>query len=182
MKRHVVVLFLAGLAMTANANLLTNGDFNTGDFSGWWTWSPDPATQSISIETVYTYDSTSCAKMVSATDGAWQQLGQDFSIMPSTTYALSFMYDAAQWAGAGVAVKYFDASWNYLSYDWYSLANTTGWTSWNGSFTTPAGTGYAEVRFDEGSWGTMYIDNVVVAPEPATLLLLGAGGLLFRKR
>jgi hypothetical protein len=185
MKRSIfAVAVLLALVVPAQANLLTNGDFNTGDFTGWWTYVPDTATQSITIETTYTYDSTPNAKLTSATDGSWQKLGQDINTAANTTYNISFVYDAPTWSQGGCNLKFMDASWGYLGFQWIQLAapNTTGWTSYSGTFTTVAGTAVTEITFDEGSWGSMYVDNVSITPEPATMLLLGLGGLLLRKR
>jgi hypothetical protein len=50
------------------AGLLVNGDFNAGDFSGWWTWAADPDNQSGAIEPVsgYSYDGSPNARLFSA--------------------------------------------------------------------------------------------------------------------
>lgn len=187
MIKQMVCVLAAGLMLGAGAwaNLLTNGDFNTGDLSGWWTYVPDTANQSITIETVYTYDGTPNAKLWSATDGAWQEMGQSFAVAAETEYLLSLVYNATDWANAGINLKYWDADWNYLSYEWIGLLNPPNsgeWTSFAQSFTTPAGAAYAEVKFSMGGWGLLYVDNVSVVPEPASLLMLGLGGLALRRR
>ncbi|MCE5184618.1 MAG: glycosyl hydrolase 53 family protein [Planctomycetaceae bacterium] len=163
MQKYVSILLWAGIVLTARAGFLANGDFNAGDSSGWWKWSPDPAAQSISIETSHAYDGTACVKMVSATDGSWQNLGQSFGCTENTAYVLSFVYDAPQWAKAGIGLVYYDSGGTSLGYKWYTLANTAGWKSWDVGFRTPAAAAYAEVRFDEGGWGTMYVDRVDVS-------------------
>ena len=82
--------------MSLQAGLLVNGDFNTGDFSGWWTWAADQANQNGQIEpgTGYSYDGTPNAKLWSASS-TWQMtLGQEFDIAANTPYSLSLVYSA----------------------------------------------------------------------------------------
>lgn len=187
MQKRMICWMAAGLMLSAvaAANLLTNGDFNTGDLTGWWTYVPDPVNQSISIETGYTYDGTPNVRMWSATDGAWQEMGQSFAVAAETEYLLQLVYNATDWANAGINLKYWDADWNYLDYQWVTLLtppNSGQWTSFEQAFTTPTGAAYAEVKFSMGGWGTLYVDNVSVVPEPAGLLMLGLGGLALRRR
>jgi hypothetical protein len=189
MKKMVWMMVLVfSIGVGAQANLLTNGDFNTGDLTGWWTWVPDSATQSITVQSAVTYDSTPNVLMASATDGNWQELGQSFVCTPGTTYKLDFVYNSTGWLGAGINLKYMDSGWGYINYEWISLLSSSSegsgtWTPFSYTFTTPAGTGLTEVKFTMGGWGNLYVDNVNVVPEPATLVLLGLGGLtLLRKR
>lgn len=187
MQKRMMCLLAAGLMLSGSvwANLLTNGDFNAGDLSGWWTWVPDSVNQSISIETAYTYDATPNARIWSATDGAWQEMGQSFAVADGAAYVLSLVYNATDWANAGINLKYWDSSWNYVGYQWITLLtppNSGQWTSFVQAFTTPAGAAYAEVKFVMGGWGTLYVDNVSVVPEPASLLMLGLGGLALVRR
>lgn len=189
MMKKVLWMMMAVLSMGigAQANLLTSGDFNTGDLTGWWTWVPDTATQSIAVQSDVSYDSTPNVLMASATDGSWQELGQSFVCAPETTYTLDFVYNSTGWVGAGINLKYMDSSWGYIDYGWIDLlfSSTEGtgtWTPFSCTFTTPAGSGLTEVKFTMGGWGNLYAENVNVVPEPASLLLLGLGGLVLRKR
>jgi hypothetical protein len=186
MKKSIIAAVVL-LALTAGSQaVLVNGDFNTGDLTGWWTWVPDTATQSIAVQNAVSYDGTPSVLMASATDGSWQELGQGFACAENTTYTLNFVYNSTGWVGAGVNLKYVDSSWGYLNYEWINLLSSstegTGtWTPFSYTFTTPVGAGFTEVKFTMGGWGNLYIDNVNV-PEPAAMILLGLGGLLFRKR
>jgi hypothetical protein len=190
MKKYLVVLFVAGLmAVPIQAELVTNGGFESDLSTGWWNWSPDTETQSIIRQDVVVYGGSYSVEMDSATDGTWQELGTNaFEVDADTTYSLSLVYNEVGWVGAGINLKYWDADWTEVgSQQWIDLVYSTEegtetWTAFGTDFTTAAGAVYMEVKIAQGGWGTLYVDNVSVVPEPATLALMALGSTLLMRR
>ncbi len=191
-----IVSILTLAVLPAKANLLNNGNFNTGDFTGWWTYSAD-ATQSNYIDTVYMLDATPNAVLASGSSTWREVIGQDPAIGANLLYNLSFDYSATNtpsWGSAAVTINYYDAGANYLNYEWIPLYNQQPapnadgqWLSYSGDFTTPANTAYLEIQFNVWNWTTLHLDNVnmQVVPEPTSAVLLGGAGLvglLLRRR
>lgn len=189
MNKCLVVLMLAGIvSVSAQANMVYNGDFNTGDLDGWWAWAPDPDNQSVTPQSVVNYDGTTNAMMVSASDGAWQELGTNaFACSETTTYTVSLVYNEVDWVGAGINLKYWDAGWTVVGEQWIDLVfssnqGTEEWIPFSTDFTSVAGAANMEVKIAMGGWGTLYVEDVSVVPEPATMALIAIGSALLLRR
>lgn len=165
-------------------NLLSNGDFNTGDFTGWWVYSAD-ATQSNLIDTTYTFDGSPNAVLWSGSETWREVIGQDPVIGPNETYNLSFDYSATDTPTSGsaaVAINYYDSGAVYLDFEWIPLydqepaPNSPGeWLNYSGNFTTPANTAYLDIQFNVWNSTAFHVDNasIEIVPEPSSIALMG---------
>jgi hypothetical protein len=160
----------------ANPNLLMNGSFETGDFTGWTEGGNFEAT-SVTFGGFYVYSG--------AEDGMWYAvlgpvgsdgtLGQTFSDIAGAHYTFSFWF-----ASVGDTPSDFSASWDGNTLLSLSNPNTgVNWTEFSYSVT---GTGSDTIQFtfrDDPAY--MALDNITVSqgtgttPEPTSLLLLGSG-------
>ena len=186
-------LFLA-LAITCvnvgAVNLLSNGDFNTGDFTGWSTYFAD-TTQSNVIDTTYTFDASPNAALWSGSATWRDAISQYLGALPNTTYHVSFDYSATDTPSSGSAalsITYYDSSFAYANgyvwaplYDQQPAPNTPGqWLHYDGDFTTTANTAYLNFEFDAWNSTAFHVDNVIlevaVVPEPSSIALFGVLG------
>jgi hypothetical protein len=196
MSRKLSIIFVCTLCLVgsaAQASTLWNGDFSKGTngLEGWWTYLPNPAAQSVTV-----VDGSAVIYNADTTVAGDAKLGQWFGDpVAGASNAVTFDWKATVvagdgYAGLGVGVEYKDAGGTWLKTDWMDLwdtaSYTTGWETRTLASTAPAGAASFQVIFDtwagDGGTVTATFDNVSMVPEPATMVLLGIGGLAALRR
>lgn len=167
-----------GLAYADSNNLVTNGSFETGDFSG-WTLSGDTGFVGVC-------DVSTCPGNFAPEDGTYAAyfgpvgdtatISQTVATTPGDTYALSF-YLANP---VGGTPNYFQVSFGNSSFSFTNFGVAFGWQEF--TLTTVATGSQTPLSFtfrnDPSYW---FLDNVSVqqaggtVPEPGTLVLFGTG-------
>jgi hypothetical protein len=195
MRKNLIILAAATFAFMGAQSafadqLVTNGGFETGDFTGWTL--TGPATTSSNPSGFYGVDTLDAA---SGTYGAY--LGSDFTtpltLMQTLTVAASHNYtinftlaqDVAPSTGFGNSFLVTFGGQTIFS---ETNAPVSGFTTYSFNVTTSsASTGTSPLDFiSENSLGYFSLDNVSVStttPEPASfLLVIPALGLLALRR
>jgi hypothetical protein len=174
----LVLAAVAVIAGAAQANVITNGDFETGDATGWVT------TGTYYVETGY--QSPPEYNYLAVTNSAGSFTQQFSTVTAGLTYNMSYDLGGGS-LGGGVAGLYYDngTSWVPLIANAPTTGGSSDWYHFDLSFTAEDGQPYvgqpiAARMKPVSNW--MCMDNVVVTitPEPGAIVMLGIGviGLL----
>ena len=187
MKKHIsnLAIVAASLILMSSFNvtsasalpLVTNGGFETGDFTGW-----TKSGSSISVTGDYVNSGNQAADL--GTSGYLGSLTQSgIATVPNLVYTLSFYL-----SGSGGANSEFQVMVNGVTLLDLMEPSSQAYTLYTLDFT--AGQSLTDIAFFErNDPGAFHLDNVSVTeapiPEPSTLIFLGVGLLgasFLRKR
>ncbi|MFV0554901.1 MAG: endo-1,4-beta-xylanase [Mangrovibacterium sp.] len=162
-------------AAVVSNNLISNGDFETGDLSGWSSWGGNNPTSAVSAEGEG-YGDTGYAMVLTnptASDSYKAQAAIDFKapLENDTEYTVTFMAKASTTAVLKTQAQNASYSGNYAAD--YSIGTT--WAPYTGTITTTTDD-KSRLVFDFGATAcTLYIDDIkfVVAGEEESE---GSGG------
>src|SRR5215831_8622502 len=182
------LLFLATAGSTSAQNLIINGDFETGNFTG-WTVTPAPSGSDIFVDHGPGPDTTFGA-FFGATGNAFDTISQTFATTPGASYTLTFFYQVTNLGMPIPAHNGFDVLWNGASIGG-GLFPQFDVNPGFGTFTfTETATGPSTTLAFEGRNAPSFdfLDDVSVeaVPEPSTLALVlvgvGAGAITYWRR
>jgi hypothetical protein len=163
-------------------NLVTNGDFETGDFTGWDATEPQN-TSVVCGNLTYPAYSGSCAALWSGNSGPSVQfvdLIQLLPVSPGVSYVLDFRVDFEQPGGLFEASLGTDGNLPPSPGDCYIFLQSPTQGYVNETCSITASSSLAELAFNQGTSGSyILLDDVsvaaVAAPEPSTMGVLLAG-------
>ncbi len=177
-KRILVLSVLVACGVPAAAvNLLTNGDFNTGDFTGWYTSAnPDSVWVEINTDMPNSYDNTPygtvwCSEATpGGVAGQIIDLGEPNSIPTLDFTCVANRSEWASWGDAIVEMDFYEPDDTWVSYDEFIMFQNDDpvgdWTAYSHTFTVPPKAGKVDMRIRGTNWAGLYFDNVSLGYVP----------------
>ena len=187
----IVFLVVLALVSTAQANYFANGDAEIGGDAttppdGWTPYFVNSSDGNVGVSSDTGDGSLQSTQLTGGeTPGYdyWTQcfIYTDVSVWDGMELTLSFDYKGDIYCGL--------SNQAYAGLAGFLWERVTEWTHWEGTFTAPAGTEYMWFAMYDNSGGpgntlnSAWFDNISLIPEPATMTLIGLGGLaLIRRR
>ena len=161
-----LLLFASAPSGAMAQNLVTNGGFETGDFSG-WIHSGNTGASGVTSSSSFVHSGTYGAQLGPV--GSDGYLSQNLATTVGDTYTVSFWLDMT-----GGTPNDFSAS--FAGNSLMSLSNSTafGWNEYSHAFTASASTSTLLFSFrqDPSYWG---LDDITVTPNSAPASVPGSG-------
>ena len=167
-----IVVCISGSASAVQ--LLTNGDFNAGGFTGWYVDIQNPTrcwAQMMPVaDDPTTFDNTPCARLISNEDWPGAVIGQVVTFEPNSMPTLDFRCVVTTqwttWGSATASIDYLLPDGTYLSSSEFRIYENnvnipTKWTTYTHTFSVPAVAGRLDFKLRSHNWTKgVYFDNV----------------------
>ena len=171
-----IFMFFFSVSITAHANLILNGSFESDDIksNSWKPFAEDTVTGWSgtdmelwdNFDRLNAFDGSQYAELNANVRGVSYSIFQNFKTEAGTTYDVSFAY-AARRNGESFKVDIFSETDSVLFTQVFNDHNVKRWSVFFGDFT--AQTSLTTIRFSSLNAGTYgnFIDNIVVTEAPS---------------